>query len=65
MQADQRAVGRQYATRFLNIPNYPVNQSSDPRRQQPVGDYFSLRCVEEIPTEKVTKGGMEFMPLSI
>lgn len=32
--------GRQYATRFLNVPEYPVSQPSDPKRQQPVGGVF-------------------------
>lgn len=65
MNADKRSVGRQYARRFVNITEFPVDQPSDPGRQQPVGDYFSLRCTEDFVKESNIKRGLEFKPLSI
>lgn len=64
MTADSRKNGRQYATRFLNIADWPVTQPANPRRQQPTGDYFSLRCASKLP-QVVTRGGMQMKPLKL
>lgn len=59
---DSSANGRQYARRFLNAPEYPVRQPADPLRQQPVGDYFALRCASELPPA-IAKLGIQMTPL--
>lgn len=59
---DSSADGRQYARRFLNSPEYPVRQPTDPRRQQPVGDYFALRCATQLP-KTIGKLGLQMTPL--
>jgi hypothetical protein len=64
MAADQQARGRQYATRFLNVPEWPVTQPANPRLQHPTGDYFSLRCTDTLPAS-VTRGGLQMRPLSL
>jgi hypothetical protein len=61
-QRDSSTNGRQYARRFLNAPEYPVRQPSNSRRQQPVGDYFSLRCATEL-SPAIAKLGMQMAPL--
>jgi hypothetical protein len=60
-----RSRGRQYATRFINAIEYPVNQPSDPKRQQPVGDYFSLRCAEQLSPKIVPRAGLQMIALKI
>lgn len=65
MNADKRDAGRQYARRFINISDFPIIQPSDPGRQKPVGNYFSLRCAEKFAKESNVKSGLEMMPLSI
>jgi RHS repeat-associated protein len=62
---DSNVRGRQYAHRFLNVQEYPVQQPTDPRRQQPTADYFSLRCTSQLPPAAVPRGGLEMKPLQL
>jgi hypothetical protein len=63
IEADSRPDGRLYATRFLNAEEYPVPQA--PGAIQPVGDYFSLRCLEKIDESTAIRGGLEMFKLSV
>lgn len=62
MNWDATNAGRQYATRFLNAFEWPVVQPANPRRRQPTGDYFSLRCTSTLPAS-APRGGLQFSPL--
>jgi hypothetical protein len=56
--------GRQYGRRLVNAFEYPVVQPSNPRQQQPTGDYFALRCTADLPSN-VPKGGIQINPLNL
>lgn len=62
MNWDATRTGRQYVTRFLNVFEWPVVQPTDPRSQQPTGDYFSLRCTSTLPAA-VSRGGLQLTPV--
>ncbi|MCC2961292.1 DUF6531 domain-containing protein [Massilia sp. IC2-278] len=62
LEYDRTAGGGQYAHRFVNAFEYPVTQPADPRRQQPVADYFALRCTSDLP-DTVPRGGLDITPL--
>lgn len=62
LEYDRTADGGQYARRFVNAFEYPVAQPADPRRHQPVADYFALRCTSDLP-DTVPRGGLDITPL--
>lgn len=64
LAADSRPQGRSYATRFVNVQEYPY-RPREGEVAQPVADYFSLRCTESLDAEVVQRGGLELMKISI